>query len=512
MVPNSDGGRHRPDYVAEATILAQDVHLSNDIAMSNKPAGVAAVQTAPRLRARSAGGALLAGVGFILRSGHEPAALARLVGQVMPRPTQWSLMQPLIVHCSFIVAHPDVAHVAHHQCAHASCVERGDRPGGELMLDVPDLMIDLAQHSALGVLESFPPTAASAFLGEAGLEARGNLVPVPPFGPQQAAIENQRKALGADRGVVHLAEIGGADVPDLLGDRWHFVGGPQFMLGPIPSDLDLDREIIAPVGDHKGRCSPGVGQQQTAIFDTNRRCFPDDLEEPLSLVGRLEIRVECAGLAPPVKGTKEALDRGLSGLRMEDSGLAIVQAALHGPLRQPPAMAADMPPEPDDCVSVDGPRRVAQSVDLREHAEFPFPDDVHGPSISNLCSRGNCIRGNRRASSPLVKQGAFVLDFGNSDLKSWSGVWVGLAPCFERRFALVRVPSCPAIETAALNPPTNAESLVGAPTRLAAESRQGYRNSRKHAAHRRVLRGRPSDGGLPAHPSLRPGHYSLESS
>ncbi len=98
MIPNSDGGRHRPDYVAEATILAQDVYLSDDIAMSNKPAGVAAVQTAPRLRACSAGGALLARIGLILWSGHEPAALAGLVSEVVPRPTQWSLVQPLIVH------------------------------------------------------------------------------------------------------------------------------------------------------------------------------------------------------------------------------------------------------------------------------------------------------------------------------------------------------------------------------------------------------------------------------
>ncbi len=98
MVSNSDGGRHRPDYVAEATILAQDVDLTNDIAMSNKPAGVAAVQTASGLRARSASGALLAGIGLVLRSGHEPTMLARLVGEVMPRPTQRSLVQPLIVH------------------------------------------------------------------------------------------------------------------------------------------------------------------------------------------------------------------------------------------------------------------------------------------------------------------------------------------------------------------------------------------------------------------------------
>ncbi len=128
MVPDSDGGRHRPDYVAEATILAQDVNLSDDIAMSNKATGMTSVQTAPGLRARAAGGALLAGIGLILRSGHEPAALAGLIGQVVPRPTQWSLVQPLIVHSALVVAHPDVAHVAH-QCAHASCVERGDRPG-----------------------------------------------------------------------------------------------------------------------------------------------------------------------------------------------------------------------------------------------------------------------------------------------------------------------------------------------------------------------------------------------
>ncbi len=162
------------------------------------------------------------------------------------------------------------------------------------MLDVPDLMIDLAQHSALGAVQLFPPPAAPVFLRELSLETRGNLIPIPPFGPKQTAIKDQRKVLGPDRGVVHLAQVRGTDVPDLLGSRWHLVSCAQFMLGAIPSDLDLDREIISPVRDHKGRCSPGVGQEKAAVFDANRGGFLDDLEEPLALIWGLEVRVECA--------------------------------------------------------------------------------------------------------------------------------------------------------------------------------------------------------------------------
>ncbi len=281
------------------------------------------------------------------------------------------------------------------------------------MLDVPDLMIDLAQHSALGAVELFPPPAAPAFLGELGLETRGNLVPVPPFGPQQAAIEDERKVLGADRGVVHLAKVRGADVPDLLISRWHRVGCAQFMLGAIPSDLDLDRQIISPVCDHKRRFSPGVGQQETTVFNANRGCFPDDLEEALSLVGGLEVRVEGAGLAPAVEGAKEALNRGLSRLRMEDGGLAVVQAALHGSLRQPLTVTADMPPEPDDGVRVDAPRRSAQGIDLGDDAEFPFPDNIHRIEyiepvfVQQPICEHSC---NSIPTIPRLKSAAFALD------------------------------------------------------------------------------------------------------
>ncbi len=54
-----------------------------------------------------------------------------------------------------------------------------------------------------------------------------------------------------------------------------------------------------------------------------------------------------------------------------------MKAALHGRLRQPPAVTADMAPKPDDGLGIDAPRRSAQGIDLADDPQSPLPDNVH---------------------------------------------------------------------------------------------------------------------------------------
>jgi hypothetical protein len=232
------------------------------------------------------------------------------------------------------------------------------------------------------------PSAAAPFLRHLGLEFPLELVPIPPLRPEEPAIQEEREILGSNRGIVHLVQVCRSDVSRFLSRRSYLVRRTQFILFPVPPNLDLDREIIRPVRDDD-RWSPlGIGKHKLIIPDVDRGSFPDDLEEMLAFVGRFEVGVERSRLAPTSEGDEETLDDRLGRLRMEDSWLTVPQSFLHHGTGQPEVVAANVPPEPDKRIGIDASGLTAQRLNLRDDSELPFADDVHGAIVPNLSISG----------------------------------------------------------------------------------------------------------------------------
>jgi hypothetical protein len=144
--PYARGGCHRPDYVADpkfTTILVADVHGSHSIpvpcptafrigTMKHPPLWLA-VAPMPAHRAR------FAGVAFLLEH-HLHAAALRLIRELVADRAKGPLMEFLVRFRANIQILPDLSHIPDHHPLHALLRQRGNQPGGLLVLDLLDLM------------------------------------------------------------------------------------------------------------------------------------------------------------------------------------------------------------------------------------------------------------------------------------------------------------------------------------------------------------------------------------
>jgi hypothetical protein len=113
--PHARGRCHNADYVGDAefpTILVADVDRADAVAVPDEP--------------------------------------ARLVGELEAHAASRPLVNLLVARVTNIIALPDNAHIPDDQRLHACLLQRGDKSRGLLMLDIPNLVLDLLELPLLG--------------------------------------------------------------------------------------------------------------------------------------------------------------------------------------------------------------------------------------------------------------------------------------------------------------------------------------------------------------------------
>lgn len=378
--PNPDGGRHRPDYVAQtsATILSENVHLSYDITVGLEPAGSAAVVSPLRIVPRSALRAVLACIGLFLEFGLPPAKADAFVLQIRPDSPERSLMEPLVLHFPAVVPDPDVAHVADDELSDASFMERLYPRRRQLVLDVSDLVVDLAELPLLGPDQFL--AAFSSFL--LVVDSRGqlplNALAVAALGTKETTVQDDVKSLRPHDGRMNLAKIDGSDIAIKHFFDHRLIGNAKLVATPVPSDFSLNGFGIEPVLDDERNFAFRVGKNEVPVLDLDCLILPDDLVEPLALPRRPKIGVDLPGFSPcPDRGV-EALDGLLRRLGMKNCRLAVGDELLKRGLGKPDILSTDDPPEPDLRKCIDPAGFGGKPVQDLQLSKLPFADEIHG--------------------------------------------------------------------------------------------------------------------------------------
>ncbi len=94
------------------------------------------------------------GVGLILQ-GNRHATPLRFIGEQVPHVPMRPLVDLLVVRGADIVVLSDNAHIANDQRLHAFSVQRGNEPRGLFVLDLLDLVFELAELPLLGLDQAF---------------------------------------------------------------------------------------------------------------------------------------------------------------------------------------------------------------------------------------------------------------------------------------------------------------------------------------------------------------------
>jgi len=129
-VPQPDGGCHDPNYwdIKLSQILSAQINSAEAVAMEPKITGSAMILPATGLVEPVATWALLRRVALLLQNHLHPQPLC-LVGEHLPELSRRHLVDFLVCHLVVLGRPPYIPDVANHNRLHASCVERGDKPG-----------------------------------------------------------------------------------------------------------------------------------------------------------------------------------------------------------------------------------------------------------------------------------------------------------------------------------------------------------------------------------------------
>ena len=181
------------------------------------------------------------------------------------------LMELLIGFGAFIQTVPDRAHISNDQFLDALLVQRVDQIAGLLVLDLLDLMRELAQPFLLGAHQFPAPVASLLAVGNLGIHPRDELVAVLPLAAQQAPIEQVSALPIAGDRRMYLAQVDARAVFSSPFFRGHLlflwqtfpdlVGRKGFILAPRPADDDGVRKSPFPEQDQRG-LPPTVGEDE----------------------------------------------------------------------------------------------------------------------------------------------------------------------------------------------------------------------------------------------------------
>src|SRR5579884_4196200 len=380
LPPYPDGGRHRPDDVVrtDATILLQNVDLPHHVAMRLEPAGCAGIVPPRRIVAPAAAWTILAAVGFVLEIGLLPAQPCAFVLQIRPDPSERSLVHSLVLHPALVIADPEPAQIAEDELSDSCLMQSLDPRRRQLVLDIPDLIVQLPELALLGLNQS--STALASFLFPINLrrQLRLQTLSISALGPEEPPVQEDMNALRTHDGGVDFPEIDRRNEALRRFERLGLIACPEFVLLAVPADLDLDGLGVNPIVDDHWSCAVGVWEHEPPIAHLDSLILPDDLVEPLAFPWRFEFRVDLPSLSPRPKRRHKALDRLLRGLGMETGRLSIGHEALERAFGEPDALAAHDSPEPDLRQRVDSPRLQREGVERLGLAEFECSDEIHG--------------------------------------------------------------------------------------------------------------------------------------
>jgi len=377
----SDGGRHDPDYVAQtdATILVENIHLTYDISVSLESAGGAEIVPPSGIVACFAAWTIFAAIGFVLEVRFFPAQSDALVLQIRPDSPERSLMEPLVLHLPTVVSDPDAAHIADDELPDSCFVQSLYPRRRQLVLDVPNLVVQLPKLTLLGLDQSF--TALTSFLlpVNPGGKFRLEFLAIATLGSEEPSIQNDMDILGSHDRRMDFTEINGRE--QSFGRQpiiCYLIRRPQFVFSAIPAYLDLNRLRMGPAVDDDRICSSGVGQNELPILDLDCLIRPDDLEVAFVLSRRTKLRIYPTGLSPRLERRHEALDRLLGGLRVEGRWLPVGKNPLKSAFGKPYVLATDIAPEPDLCQRVYSAGFLGEFIESFGSSKLEFADQVHG--------------------------------------------------------------------------------------------------------------------------------------
>lgn len=156
--PHARGRCHPANYWAAAQILLPDIDGSYAISMPTEAASFVrtpedpplwlALPDMPTYRTGARG------VVLILQSNRH-ATPFRFIGEQVPHMPMRPLVNLLVVGGADIVVLPDSAHIANDQRLHAFSVQRGNELCGLFVLDILDLVFELAELPLLGLDQAF---------------------------------------------------------------------------------------------------------------------------------------------------------------------------------------------------------------------------------------------------------------------------------------------------------------------------------------------------------------------
>jgi len=286
-------------------------------------------------------------------------------------------MEFLIGFGAFIQTVPDRAHIANDQLLDTLLVQRVDQIAGKFVLDILDLVRELAQTFLLGA-DQFPaPPASLLAVGNLRVQLCHELVAVLPFATQQAPIEQVSAFPIAGDPRMDLAQVDTHRVrrsPFLQGYLLFLrevipdlVGRNGFVLAPRPVDDDGFGKIPIPEQDQRG-ILPAIGEDEQALVQPHGTALVLDLEVPLAAARGFGVGVHGATLSPACKPCKERLDCCIDAMGMQQM-IRIARDEPHQMLGfEPDAFVPHRAPEEEQRLAIDLPTRMSQFIELGRSA------------------------------------------------------------------------------------------------------------------------------------------------
>jgi len=263
VVSDARGGCHSPDYWAAAQILLTDIDGAYPIAMIAETAR-ADIIPSPGFLSSATRRAGLCGIGFIMQDDIHAQAFA-FVGENEACLAADHLVEFLVGFTAVVESFPDVPYVADDSRLHARVIQRGNEGRCLFVQDVPDLVVELAELSALAVDEPPPPSGASPLGVYACRKRRLDLVLVSTDGTQLSSVDDGAGFPIVGHGHVDLAKVYASHlVADGVGNFLCHIGGDGLILLPLPADDEGARNLEGPV-EHQGAVAPPIRPKTSVI-------------------------------------------------------------------------------------------------------------------------------------------------------------------------------------------------------------------------------------------------------
>ena len=401
----SNGGCHIRNYRVATLILLTNIDGAYSVTMRQKTTATVESTTfgfVPITTFRAGGG----GISFVLEDDLTTDSFP-FVGDQESEPAVVPLVEFLVGSFAIVQVDTDVAHIADSERLHPSLKEGGDKGSGELVFDVPYLVLDLGELFPFGCDEPASTSGASFLRVDEAGEFGFDLVLVSTFGSEESSVvdDDFHTIEGGSR--VDLPEVDtGYTVTFDPAGSFSDVGGTEFILATIPSHLHLLWNIPMP-GDGERVITTAIGEDQHPITNTEVLPLPNDLEETMTTPRGSGCGICLSALSPRLQGSEESLNRCLGGLGIQ---IVSTEQLHHGVRRKPDSLFSHNTPEVDKSSGIEIPGRQSQLIHLARLTNPEFTHKVglfHSFNILHICALINLknpnVSSRKRFAFPTTK-------------------------------------------------------------------------------------------------------------